>query len=145
MGMPNQDWLEKRLSGANYIPDDGFTARVASKLPQRVPRAVDVLRRRVLMIAISIAFALLVILLIPVIEQANAWFSQPAVAEKVMLVDTLAHRPRLLYEGLVSFCSPRQVEKLTHTLTHQPELLVGAGALFLLASLGLIAPLRRWI
>src|SRR5580692_8037726 len=122
MNMPDsdRDWLDERLAGGSYIPDNGFTVQVTSRLPKRHSNAVRVLRRRILFLSAFVAFAILVVQIIALLQEANQW--EPSVTEGVNAVVTFAHRPHLLYDDRVARYLSAEAARELILLARQPDL-----------------------
>jgi hypothetical protein len=114
--MEDQDWLDRRLTADNYIPDEGFTARVMERLPVKQPQAV-VLRQRILAASAFVAACLIALQIVPLFHT----FEHLA-----------AHHPITgLFLGLA-------------TLIQQPLILVAAAAGMTFVAVASIPLLRRW-
>jgi hypothetical protein len=64
----DRDWLEDRMAMNNYIPDDGFTARVVERLPKTRSQPMASLRWRILFVSAFLAFCLIVVQIVPLVS-----------------------------------------------------------------------------
>jgi hypothetical protein len=117
MHMDDKDWLDQRLEAGTYIPDDGFTARVVTRLPKRESRAV-IVRRQILFLSTFLAVCLGAVQVIPLVRQMEALAGQYSLGH---LVD------------------------LGTAYLHQPLGLAIAAGIAIAASLALVPLLRRWV
>jgi len=99
MNMQNQDWLDERIAVQNYIPDDGFTARVVSRLPQARADAVAILRSRILFLSAFLAFCLLLVQIIPLAQGLQHLASRYSPADFIGQLAALVQQPAVLYGG----------------------------------------------
>jgi hypothetical protein len=116
MTMEDKDWLDRRLAADNYIPDEGFTARVVERLPAE--RASSFAARRcILAVAAFVAVCLAAAQVIPLFRALQQFVAHHSVAETLT--------------GFIS-------------LTHQPFVLMGVGAGMTVLAFASIPLLRRW-
>ena len=111
----DQDWLDQRLASENYLPDDGFTARVVAQLPQKRKAALPV-RGWILGGSGLLAFCLFVLQVFPLIRSLAAFSPTARI--------TIA---------------PAQLE----SFLQQPALLLGAMVCAILLTVGALSVLRR--
>jgi hypothetical protein len=120
MNMENQDrdWLDERLTMSNYIPDDGFTARVVSRLPESRPQKARSFRSFILLLSGLVAAVLALVQIVPVFRNLNH------VALRYLTGDSLGH--------VASF-------------VQQPVYLYSAAGCMGLLAIVSIPFLRRWV
>jgi hypothetical protein len=114
--MENLDWLDERLAVDRYIPDDGFTARVVSRLPERRSMAV-IVRRRILFVSVFLAVCLGAVQVVPLVLTVERFLA--------------LHSPIEAFVRLAAFAE-------------QPFVLVCAAAGIIALSFASIPLLRRW-
>ena len=101
MPMQNEDrdWLDDRIAVGNYIPDDGFTARVVSRLPKVRSSAAEALRWRILFISALLAGGLLVAQMISLAHGVTYLISRDSLAGVLGQLALFLEQPRVLYGG----------------------------------------------
>jgi hypothetical protein len=99
MSNQDRDWLDERIAVSNYIPDDGFTARVVRSLPK--PSAEPALSQRtmILMVSTLLAMALIVLQVGPLIQSINHFVAHTIRGESVVQIAKWIQEPAVLFSG----------------------------------------------
>ena len=114
----DRDWLDQRMALNNYIPDDGFTARVVGRLPKARAHAMAAPRRRILFVSAFLAFCLVLVQIVPLVRGIDQ------LASHFSLAWPLAH-----FLGLV----------------RQPAVLLAAAGGVIVLGFASVPFLRRWV
>jgi len=102
----------------NYIPDDGFTARVVDRLPRSRAGAAEVLRWRILLVSAFLAFCLVIVQIVPLARDLDQ---------------------------LASAYSPGETFRHLLGLIRQPAVMLGGAVCVIVAGFASIPFLRRWV
>jgi hypothetical protein len=116
MKMEDHDWLDQRLAADNYLPDEGFTARVMERLPAKRTRPMRT-REGILAVAAFAAICLAAVQVVPLFQNIQQFATHHPIQEMVL--------------GLAGFLQ-------------QPMVLAGAGLGMTLLTVASIPLLRRW-
>jgi hypothetical protein len=99
MNVHDNDWLDQRLAAKDYLPDDGFTAQVMERLPQKQPASAGQLRWRILSLSVALAFGVFVLQVLPLFREINPLAARFFSPEGLAHLVALCEQPTVLYSA----------------------------------------------
>jgi hypothetical protein len=101
MNMQNEDrdWLDERIAATNYIPDDGFTAKVVGRLPKTRSNAAELFRWRILFVTTFLALCLFAVQMVSVAQGVNQWITRDSLVKTVGQVAAFVQQPGVIYSA----------------------------------------------
>jgi len=95
------DWLDDKLGVNNYIPDDGFSARVVDQLPQAWLSNAESMRRGILILcgffAAGVAVGMLAMQIGPLKQAVSFLLSRSSMMAALNHFMLMMHEPVVLY------------------------------------------------
>jgi hypothetical protein len=95
------DWLDDKLGVNNYIPDDGFSARVVDQLPQAWLSNAESMRRGILILcgffAAGVAVGMLAMQIGPLKQAVSVLLSRSSMMAALNHFMLMMHEPVVLY------------------------------------------------